>query len=522
MPISTNDNKHQDAFFRACTLESLFKYKWVALAAFLSVLLFTIAFLFSRERNFQSEAKLFVRVGRETVTVDPTALATGQLMMMNQSQQRQIQSAVDLLNSRAILELVVDKVGAKEILDQLPDEEEKSGFIKNLGKSLSSFRKGLVDLNLADPKFEREEAISLLSTTVASEAEPDSNVVSINARSYDPKLAQEIGQAFIENFQHLHMSAHRSPGSFEFFEEQSAQAKNRLDDAVLKLRDAKNEGNIASVEGQRQILEGRLLALEHALQAATATSSGSVAKAKAMEKSLQEIPERIVTEEVEGLANTAKSQMRAELFKKQLMKNSLAGVYTKDHPMRNQIEQEMSNAERLYGVESETSQQKTGVNEAHQNFKLSLLLEQSTSVAENARVEVINDQIASLQTEIRELNRNEAIVNDLQRNVDVLDAKYRTYVESLEKTRIEQALERDRLSSINVIQSPALNKDPSDFGNSILALAGLILACAVAPFTAVTLAFLNNNLSTAEDVERELQIPVFLTIPNKRSQRIAI
>ena len=127
-----------------------------------------------------------------------------------------------------------------------------------------------------------------------------------------------------------------------------------------------------------------------------------------------------------------------------------------------------------------------------------------------------------MHARIQDLNAREAIVTDLKRDVDLLDEKYRNYVESLEKTRIDEELDRDRLSSVNVFQEPTYSEDAQDFSNTIVALAGLVFAMGAALFTAFLLGYINDRLSTADDVEQELQIPVFITIPNKRAQRISV
>ncbi len=521
--MTPSQSHQQDAFYRALSLESLFRYKWLAMSALIGVLLLTAAFLAVRKRDYHSLARLFVRLGRESVTVDPTAVTTGQVMMMTQSQQRQIQSVMDLLAARVLFERVVDEIGPERVLDWPKESDsDSSAFLKNLKAPLANLREQLVAYKLADPMSEREEAIKELSESVNVSSEPDSNVVSVAVRAHDPEQARVLAASFVDNFRQLHMLAHRSAGSFEFFESQSKVVKQQLDAAIDRLRDAKNQASFASVDGQRLVLEGRLLALQQDLQNSQAALQGAVARERSMRESLSELPEMVVVEEVAGLTNTAKDQMRAELYRKQLDKAGIESRFTENHPFRAQIQQELAIASEVYGGENDLSQQKTGINTAHQEFKVALLTEQAAIAAEAARVEEMLSLKGSLRKEIEELNRQEAIVRDLQREVDVLDGKYRTYVESLEKTRIDEELDRVRLSSVNLVQDPTFSDDPIDFSNTMVAVAGLMMALMAAPFTAFACAFFNNRLSTAEDVERELQIPVFLTIPDSRQQRIAV
>src|SRR3954467_1508675 len=70
-------------------------------------------------RGYTSEAKLFIRVGRESVALDPTA-TTGQTIMLQKTQVDEVNSALQMLTSRDVLKEVVKQIGAGRILDDEP------------------------------------------------------------------------------------------------------------------------------------------------------------------------------------------------------------------------------------------------------------------------------------------------------------------------------------------------------------------------------------------------------------------
>ena len=55
-------------------------------------------------------SELIVPLGRESVTLDPTA-TTGQTMQVQETRDNQINSTRDMLSSRVLLERVVEKIG---------------------------------------------------------------------------------------------------------------------------------------------------------------------------------------------------------------------------------------------------------------------------------------------------------------------------------------------------------------------------------------------------------------------------
>ena len=134
----------------------------------------------------------------------------------------------------------------------------------------------------------------------------------------------------------------------------------------------------------------------------------------------------------------------------------------------------------------------------------------------------LDEQRTQIEEEIRNLNAREVALIDLQRHVDVLDAKYRRYAESLEQARVDEALERDRLSSVNIIQAPTLNDDPVDFSNSLIALGGLIASVFAAIGAALGIEFLRHDIRSKTDVERQLNLPVLADVPFSRRQRVRL
>ena len=74
-------------------------------------------------REYRSEAIIFVRLGRESVSLDPTA-TTGSTVSVLESRDNEVNSIRDMLTSRALLESVVDQMGPDVVLGDadIPDE----------------------------------------------------------------------------------------------------------------------------------------------------------------------------------------------------------------------------------------------------------------------------------------------------------------------------------------------------------------------------------------------------------------
>src|SRR3954463_1966799 len=94
---------------------ALFRYKRRMQLVFCSVLLLTLVAIAFYPRSYTSESKLFIRVGRESVALDPTA-TTGQTIMMQKTQVDEVNSALQVLLSREVMQRAVEQIGAERIV----------------------------------------------------------------------------------------------------------------------------------------------------------------------------------------------------------------------------------------------------------------------------------------------------------------------------------------------------------------------------------------------------------------------
>ena len=105
---------------------------------------------------------------------------------------------------------------------------------------------------------ESEKAIRKLANKIEVSSKTNSNIIAINVRAESPGLAQEITDALTGVFLREHLRVNRTPGSYEFFEEQVDSVLAELTAATAAQRDKKNEYELVTVEGKRDILEQQL------------------------------------------------------------------------------------------------------------------------------------------------------------------------------------------------------------------------------------------------------------------------
>src|SRR5690348_14410053 len=108
------ENLYQPEITPWQVLGGCWRHKGKAVLAFVLVCGLAAAYLSTSKRTYESEAKLYVRVGRESVSLDPTA-TTGQVVSLQDSREGEVNAIEQLLLARETAEMVVDKLGTDMI-----------------------------------------------------------------------------------------------------------------------------------------------------------------------------------------------------------------------------------------------------------------------------------------------------------------------------------------------------------------------------------------------------------------------
>ena len=98
--------------------QSLFRHRRKSALFFAAVVAGTVLVTLLWPKEYRSTGKLFVRLGRENATLDATAtLGENPIVAVPPSRENEINSVVEILQSRALLEKVVDALGPAFVLN---------------------------------------------------------------------------------------------------------------------------------------------------------------------------------------------------------------------------------------------------------------------------------------------------------------------------------------------------------------------------------------------------------------------
>jgi uncharacterized protein involved in exopolysaccharide biosynthesis len=477
-------------------------------------------------RSYSSEAKLFVRVGRETVTLDPTA-TTGQTISIYEARETELNSAIDILTSRAVHEMVVDRLGAAVVLGKArlparlnnatgydpqlakapPESPRTTNKIPSPRPAATPRTRSISDetvrataepvdvavtvqqpgakttprpvsvgpVNVVDATS-RETAVQSLAKIVSVAQGKKSGVITVTAKAETPELAQRILETTVDSFREQHLRMNHTLGSYEFFLEQVAEGKRTLARASEELRQAKDRLGISSIEGHRKLLQDQLTALATARLDADSQLATGNATARELRKGLNRIPALLVSQETTGLAGDGRERTRQALTELELREQQLLVKYTETHPevvaTRQQIDRARS---MLTSANVDTASRTRAPNPVAQQLEVRITEEEARMEAARARAEVLKADTRVVQSRLETLNASEGEIQRLEKQVETLQASLKSYVEKSEQARINQRLEAERISNINVVQAPTLSsKANSPNGKTVILFGGVL------------------------------------------------
>jgi uncharacterized protein involved in exopolysaccharide biosynthesis len=470
-----------DTFFGTVTPGDLWRLLWrhkkkIVLCPLAICAVGTLVMLYF-PRTYRSQAQVFLRLGRESVGLDPTA-TTGETISLQQGDRKdEVKSAMEVIKSRGVIAQVVDRLGAEFVLGNGVGQE---GAARNwLTQAAAVPLEQLVEwYRSIDPISDRERAIVLVEKHLYVGAERGATLIEIVYEAKTPQLAQAVCDAFVVVYQEEHMRIQRSDESSPFFQEQQDRLRHQLDVALEAVRLAKNEMGLADIDQRRATLESKFSAVEIDRLTTQQQLATSRARTDDLQRQLREVPERLVASK-KSVPNVGADLIRDQLYSLEVKSMDLQSRYTEKHPKVRAVNEQLGDARVVMAEQTGARMETTDeINPIHRQLSLELKQEQSTMAGLKARLLALDEQKKAIVADLQSLNASELVIDQLSRDADLARGKFFQYAEKLEQARMDHELQRNDIHNISVVQQASLNERPASPSKPLVAIATLLFAAA--------------------------------------------
>jgi uncharacterized protein involved in exopolysaccharide biosynthesis len=490
-------------------VQVLFRRKWVIVLFFGGVSAAAGLYAFTAPAEYESEAKLLVRMGRENLQADPSLVAGPMVGGMSQSRENEVNSEISILTSRILAEQVVDAVSPESLLDKPHKLTPKERVYETLQKVLALPVTLIAMVSPQSPSPARERAIKLLLLDTSVEVEKKTNIINVAFDAKNSEVARKTLDALVDAYMERHIKVHQSQASPQFFEDKVAESQEKLAQRE-KERDAyRVSKGISSIDKQKETLLAQLSTLDGERSNAAADVEASDARVASLEKTLRGISPTLVTSETSGIPNATTEKLKSDLHDLQLKETDMAARYPASYRPLAELRAQIKQAEAMIKNEQASLTTKTtGLDPNHQQLQLQLETERAARDSQKARETSIAAEIEHVKTRLADITAQETESTRLDRDVEVANQEYREYHEGLQRARMSEAMDKDKVANVSVVQpatAPTLPVRPQKM--RVLAL-GLFLGLFGGVSLAYAREYMDDTLHNKEDAEAKLGVPV--------------
>ncbi len=494
-------------------LGALNRHRFAACATWLLVMVLVFAAFLTWPRKYGSEGALYVKMGRNNAGITPGSGVAG--VTVQDTRETEIRSVVEIIKSPAVIEAVVDEIGAETILDN-----RMSGILPDF--SLPSFlsRSGSDDSEEYDALKKRGVAIKQLGSSMSVQAEKQTSIVSVYVKASSAKLAQRIVTSVLKHTNDVYLKIHAAEASKDFFEEEVRKQKLLVENAEEELANYRNRINVISVEAERITLQTTLSTLKTDLINAETNLLESNQRLDKLTEVMAKTEAQIAVP-TSGVERLSYEDSRTEVFKLEAERERLAATYERTHPEIIRVEQQLLSLKKsLESMTEDRTESVMASNPVYEQMQVDFLRAKVAQRAAEARFEGLKQMYEQSLAKLPALNEAERVSQKMQREIEIANRDLFVFSPKRGEARIMSALDHRNISGLTTHVDATLRVKHISPRGSLFIPMGFVTA--VLSALAVVLFLERNHLTATSnegEVERILDLPVLVTLPRVYSSR---
>lgn len=459
----------------------LFRQRRIILFTFLGVCVLAIGAATLLPKQYRAE--MMVLVKRERIDETVTSNKATVLETRPELTEEQVQSEVELIRSRDLLERVV----------------KESGLTTETQASVPLAR-----------------AVRNLQAKLYVEPVKKTNLIGIAYQGRDPVQAAHVLNVLGDLYLQKHLDVHRLPGTFDFFQKQTQRYRDELASEENRLISFDRSAEVVSPDLQKEITVRKQSEFESELRRTRAETSETSKRIQSLESQLASTSPRTVTQERISDNPTLLQQLKSTLLTLELKRTELLSKFAPGYvPVREvekQIEQTRAAIETA--ERAPLHEQSTDNDPTYTWLREELAKNQTQLIALQARSQALAPLVDSYKTETRSLNEKSVTQQDLVRSVKIAEENYLLYSQKEEESRIADALDRNRIVNVAVAEAATVPALPVRSSRFIL-LVGMLFAVCSSLAAGFIADFLDPSFRTPQELQRTLSIPVLAAVPRE-------
>jgi uncharacterized protein involved in exopolysaccharide biosynthesis len=485
-----------------------FRHRRLMMISFFGILLGAILVAVLQPHRYEAGMKILVK--RERIDPVVTSEASAQPQFAREVTEEELNSEVELLKSRDLLEKIV-------LACDLLQHQSDSVWSRVLA-AIS------VHIGARTPEKDAQiaRAVVKLEKQLRVDVVKKTDLIAVNYESPDPELAARVLTTLGSLYLEKHVAVHRPPGAFDFFQQEAQRYRKGLTDAEARLVDFTRSGAVVSAQLEKEGALQRLAEFDATLRQTQAAIAETEQRIGVLQEQTVSIPTRMVTQ-VRNLDDAVLlSQLRANLLTLELKRTELLEKFEPTYRPVQEVAAEIAQTRAALAVaeKSQLHEETTDRDPTHEWAREELAKAKADLAGLQARAKATELTARSYQQHARSLEQQEVVQDDLTRTVKAAEENYMLYLRKEEEARVSDALDRRRILNVAIAEAATVPLLPSNHLSSMV-LVGLLLAILTSVGLALGLDWLDPTFRTPDELRSFLNIPVLATMPQNGKNCVA-
>jgi succinoglycan biosynthesis transport protein ExoP len=508
-------------------LSAVFKYKRIILLCTVAGLAAAVAVYYFYPPVYESQAKLLVRYVLERSGVDP--IESTHAGGFGQASENILGSEVEILTSWDLAVQAAEAIGPTRLLPHASGTPSK------------------------------EAAAHSITTGLEVTIHKGSNIIFVAYKNPNPELATVVLNELVSRYFNKHLEVHRSIGAFDFVTQQTDQVRGRLNQTEDALKSLKGKIGIASpltesaaalsaeagrigeqlhmAEAEFAEQQARVLQLGGAPYEPSASASPAAdlgdgndtgpslmafgsGKAEKSNKSGQsassgpEIPSEVLQQYQVLISRLPQlRQAKLDLLSKYTPENQLVKA---NQTEIDDVTKQCRNLEKKF---PDLPSKAAPIGSSSSSGQPDLASETAHLAGIGAKRENLAASFREVQERIKKLSQIAPQIADLERQKELEETNYKYFEATLEKARVDEALDPSKIPNISAVQRPSPPIMVTKARDKLaMGLAGGGLALGLV-FALLNEFVLNRTVKRPHELEKLVGINPLLSIPYSKNGR---
>ena len=336
----------------------------------------------------------------------------------------------------------------------------------------------------------------------------DTEILEVDVTGKDPETAQRANNLIIKGFMNrlTELSHDEQKRTREFLEQRLGASKEELGNAEDKLQQYQSANKMYSTDDQMKQLTDKL----NIVDKAKAENQLDLETAQA---GLKSVNEQLSSAGVAIADSPAIQQYKTQLAQLEATKASYVGKYTDEHPKMQEINNQINSAKASLDEEISNivSQQAPSSNTVQQGLLANKFKDEAAIAVAQSKKTALDQMDAQNDTILSSLPEKEQGFVRVKRDADVANEIYVMLAKRLEEAKVAEVMVPNE---VQVVDWGTLPEKPIKPRKVLIMAIMTILGLIVGMGTVIIQSLMYRKIRTAEDVEKELGLPVLGMIPD--------